>query len=127
MTFLPDYGASLLRDGLSHQADQFFHNFKLFDIAVLGHGNYSTMVEWLYDGERHALSLDFNRRQLDQILTKASENIREYVEAELICDPETPRRITFEGEVTFGVRARLGQIQKVSQESFVPLVVQEVL
>jgi hypothetical protein len=46
---------------------------------------------------------------------------------ELSRDPGTPRTIDFEGEVVFGVSARLGEMQRVQKESFVPFVAQEII
>ena len=66
------------------------------------------MVEIPFADELYALSLDFNQRQLEQILTKASPQITNFIVNELARDPFTPRSIDFDGEVAFGVRARLG-------------------
>jgi hypothetical protein len=85
------------------------------------------MVEIPIAGELHALSLDFNQNQLDQILSKASHKIATYIRNELIRDPSTQRTIDFEGEVIFGVRSRLEELQTVQQESFVPLIAQEII
>jgi hypothetical protein len=85
------------------------------------------MVELPYAGELHALSRDFNQKQLEQILSKAPPQLLAFLRKELSRDPFTPRTIDFEGEVVFGVRARLGQLQKVQRESFVPLVAQEII
>jgi hypothetical protein len=64
---------------------------------------------------------------LDQILAKAPAQLATFIRAELGRDPASPRTIDFEGEVPFGVRARLGQIQKLQKERFVPLVAQEII
>jgi len=85
------------------------------------------MVEIPFAGELYALSLDFNQKQLDQILSKAPPQISSFIRKELTHDPVTPRTLDFEGEVVFGVRARLGELQKVQWESFVPFVAQEII
>jgi hypothetical protein len=97
----------------------YFHNFRLYSLDVLGRGHYSTMVEMPYANKPHALSLDFNETQ---ILAKATSEIRFFIKSQLATDPATPCAIDFNGEVSFAVRARLGQLQNVQQESFVPLV-----
>ena len=125
MSFKPDYGLRLMRDGIS--VDQYFYDFRLYSLSVLGRGQFSTMVEIPHAGELHALSLDFNQKQLEQILSKAPPRLTAFLRAELERDPASPRTIDFEGEVSFGVRTRLGQLQKVQRESFVPLVAQEIL
>lgn len=125
MSFKPDYGLRLMRDGIS--VDQYFYDFRLYSLSVLGRGQFSTMVEIPHAGELHALSLDFNQKQLEQILSKAPPSLAAFLRAELARDPASPRTIDFEGEISFGVRARPGQLQKVQRESFVPLVAQEIL
>jgi len=127
MPFKPDYGLRLLKEGVSPTMDQFFYDFRLYSLSLLGRGQYSTMVEIPYAGQLHALSLDFNQQQLNQILSKATPQLRTLIIAELAADPDSPRTIEFDGEISFGVRARLGQLQKVPKESFVPLVAQEIL
>lgn len=127
MSFKPDYGLRLLRDGISGDVDHFFYDFRLFSLTVLARGQYSTMVEQPYGGELHALSLDFDQRRLEQILAKATPQLAAFIRAELARDPASARTIDFEGEVAFGVRTRLGHLQKVQRESFVPFVAQEIL
>ena len=116
-----------MNDGISRNVDQYFYDFRLYSLDILGRGEYSTMVEMQFSGEMHALSLDFNQKQLDEILSKAHPQLAVFIRNELSDDLPTPRTIDFEGEIAFGVRARLGRLQKVQNESFVPLVCQEIL
>lgn len=127
MDFKPDYGLRLLKEGFTSAVALNFYDFRLYSLTVLGRGQYSTMVEMPYAGEPHALSLDFDQNQLDQMLAKAPPPLRAFLKDQLAADPATPRTIDFDGSVTFGVRARLGQMQKVQRESFVPLVAEEIL
>jgi hypothetical protein len=120
----PDYGLRQINDGVSRDLDQFFYDFRLYSLSVIGPSQYSTMVDVPIGGEVHALSLDFDQEQLDQILSTAPATIAALVYKELLRDPSTARTIELEGEVNFGVRARLGEVQR---ESFVPLVAQEIL
>jgi len=127
MSFKPDYGLRLLREGVSPNVDQYFYDFCLYSLSILGLGQYSTMVDMPYAGEMHALSLDFDETHLAKILVKVPEQLRASLAGQLAADPATPRTIDIDGVVRFGVRARLGAIQTVQRESFVPLVVQEIL
>lgn len=127
MSFKPDYGLKLLNDGISRNVDHNFYGFRLYSLTVLGRGEYSTMVEVPFNGQVYAMSLDFNQNHLDKILGKEPQNISRYLNGELSRDPSTPRTIDFEGEVIFGVRARLGELQRVQKESFVPFVAQEIM
>ncbi len=126
MSYKPDYGLRLKKNGVSPSVDQFFYDFRLYSVSVLGPGQYSTMVELPIEGEPHALSLDFDQRQLDQILMNALPQIATLVRGAVASDPSTPRTIDFAGEVVFGLRARLGQLQRVQREEFVPLIAQEI-
>lgn len=127
MTFKPDFGLRRMNDGISRDVDLNFYDFSLYSLTVLGLGQYSTMVEVPFAGKLHALSLDFNQKQLDQMLDKATPETAVFIRGELTRAPSTPRTIDFEGEIVFGVRARLGELQRGQYESFVPIVAQEIL
>jgi len=127
MSMKPDYGLRLLQDGVTQDVDLHFYDARLFSLTVLGRGQYSTMILMPLSGELHALSLDFDQRQLEHIISKGSTQLATFIMNELSRDPFTPRTIDYEGEIKFGVRARLGQPQQGLYESFVPLVAQEIL
>ena len=127
MSYKPDFGLRLINEGWSQDADHHFANFRLFNLGVLGGGQYSTTVDMPYQRELYAMSLDFNQEQFEQILIKANPDLATFLLEQLLRDPVTPRTIEFEGEIAFGVRARLGQLQKVAHESFVPFVAQEIM
>jgi hypothetical protein len=76
MSLKPDYCLRQMNNGISQDVNLNFYDFWLFSLSVLGEGQYSTMVEVPLAGELHALSLDFNQNQLEQILSKASPHIR---------------------------------------------------
>jgi hypothetical protein len=116
-----------MSDGISPEVDHFFHDFRLFSLSVLGRDRYSTMVDLPYDGEVYALSVDFNGAQLNTILSKAPIQTAAVIRSELARDPATPRTLELAAEVSFGIRARLGLLQKVAREIFVPLICQEIL
>jgi hypothetical protein len=123
----PDFGLRLIKDGVPLSTDHWLYDFHLFSVAILGDGKYSTTVDRLYDGKWHALSLDFDRAQLDEIVAQADPKIAAVVRDELLRDPITVREIVLDGCVTFAVRARLGSLQIGSREQFVPLLAQEIL
>ena len=125
--FKPDYGLRILNEGYSPATDLYFYEFRLFSISVLGHGDYSTMVEQRYEGEIHALSLDFNHAQLEQVLVGAEPSLAAFIRGELSKDPTSPRTIELDGYVSFAVRARLGALQTGAKEEFIPLVAHEIL
>lgn len=126
MGFKPDYGLRLVTEGTSSAVSLYFYNFHLFSLTVLSRSNFSTVVETPYDGVLHALSLDFNSHQLEQILARADPQTARLLWTELSRDPLSPRSIDLERHVIFGVRARLGSLEKAEKEEFVPLIAQEI-
>ncbi len=127
MSFAPDYGLRRLREGATADLDIYLHDFVLDSLDILGPGQYSAMVEFAYAGEDHALSLDFGQQHLEAILAMASPELEAFVRAEVARDPDSPREIEFDEDVLFDVRARLGKLQEAQGESFIPLVVHEIL
>lgn len=85
------------------------------------------MVVMPYEGRLFALSLDFNQTILEKILEKANEEVSGEIRRELDADLSTARTIEFTGYVAFGVRVRLGELQRVQNEQFIPLIAQELL
>ncbi len=127
MSLKPDYGNRQLRKGVSPSVDQFFYDVPLYHLSISSEGEYSTLVELPYEGELHALSLDFDDAAMAQIMALAPDAVYQRVRSEIQRDPSTPRTVELPSGTTFSVRARLGKLQTTPSESFVPLVVQEVL
>lgn len=122
----PDYGLSLIKSGYNPDLQILFVNWKIWYVMVLGPGRYSTFAEIDFQGERHAVSLDFDAEQLAQILAKASSTLRKWIEQQICRDPISPRRIDLPETIHCGIKARLGEEQHGQFESFVPLVIESV-
>lgn len=127
MGFKPDYGLRLVVEGISPSEDLFFYGFNAFSITILDRNFFSTVVETLYDGVLHALSLDFDRYQLEQILSKADSRVSVQIWTEISRNPEVPRSIDLKEHIVFSARARLGKLQQAEKEEFVPLIAYEIL
>lgn len=127
MGFKPDYGLRLVSEGVPPSVDLFFYGFNAFSITILSRDSFSTTVDKPYDGVLHALSLDFDRDQLEQILSKMNSRITLRFWKEISRNSVSPRSIDLEENVIFSVRARLGEIQKATKEEFVPLIAYEIL
>lgn len=126
MEFKADYGMRLAEEGVGSTVDIFFYEFRLHSLTVLGAGEYSTMVEMPYKGKVFALSLDFKQVLLEEILRRATSAVAQDIRNGIRTAP-IGSTIDFEGHVAFGVRARLGTIQSVQKEQFIPLVAHEIL
>ena len=124
--FRPDYGIRLVEQGFGSKADHFFYSFRLYSLTVLSPGEFSTMVDWPYQGKVFALSLDFNQAILDDILRQAPPDTAEDIR-NAIQNARIGSTIDFNDPVSFGVRARLGKLQSAEKEQFIPLVAQEIL
>ena len=125
MSFKPDYGLRLLKDGVSSTVDHRFYDFRLYSLSVIARGQYSTMVELPYGEEIYALSLDFSQSQLDQILAKASPSLQQYIRAQLSADPATPPKGNFfDGGVSLGGE-RFGEIPQAATKGIFALLVAE--
>ena len=126
MSYKPDYGLKLLSEGVSTDVDHFFYDFQMNSLSVLGPGQYSTTVDMFFADERYAFSLDFDATLYNIILSKAHPEITAFLHNELSRDSSTPRTIDFDGNIAFGVRARLGELQQLPKESFVPFTAHEI-
>jgi hypothetical protein len=123
----PDYGLFLASQGVTRDVEHFFYDFRLYEISVLGGGQYTTMVNLPAEGEVYAMSLDFDAITLQKILQRSPDQVRDLVRRELAADPSTPRTIELAQPIQLGVVARLGVEQIVAKEEFIPLVAQRLL
>ena len=72
MAFRPDYGLALLRSGVHRDFQSFFYTLHLDHITGVAPNEFTTLLTVSLDGVEHALSLDFNRDMLNDILEAAS-------------------------------------------------------
>jgi hypothetical protein len=125
--FKQDYGLFLATQGVTRDVEHFFYDFRLYELSVLGKGQYTTMVDLTVEGEVYAMSLDFDAMVLRKILQRSSDQVRNLVERELVEDPSTPRTIELSQPIQLSVVAKLGVKQTVAKEEFIPLVAQRLL
>jgi hypothetical protein len=122
-----DYGLFLAAQGVTRDVEHFLYDFRLYEISVLGEGQYTTMVNLPAESELYAMSLDFDAIMLQKILQRSADQVRDLVERELSADPSTPRTIELPQPIRLGVVAKLGAKQTVAKEQFIPLVAQRLL
>jgi hypothetical protein len=125
MTFLPDYGLSLVRSGVRADFESVFYTINLDHISAVAPGQFTTLFNMKLEGEEHALSLDFGADKLDLILEMASPKSRFQVQ-EWLRGLKGVATIQLEEQISFGATARLGQEQKAEKEHYVPLIIQQV-
>ena len=90
MTMKPDYGMRLKKSGYDASLRICFADWHVWDITVLGPGTFSTFGEIDFDGQRHAVSLDFGAEQLSRILAKGPSHLRKLVRREIRQDSLIP-------------------------------------
>jgi hypothetical protein len=123
----PDYGLFLLSQGYAREVRHCFYDIPFNHITVIGQDQFSTMKNHVFAGVEYAMSLDFDFRILADILSLSPPVVVDYVRAELSRDPISPRIIHFPQNISVGVEATLGQVQRGLHDEFVPLVIARVL
>jgi hypothetical protein len=126
MTMRPDYGLHLLERGVSRQVQHVFYDFCADHVSLVGSSRYTTMVNIVREGREFALSVDFDEARLRSILAAVPESVAERLRSEIGRDRTTIRTIEIGQPVTIGIKARLGQLQRVEHEQFVPFILEEV-
>jgi len=121
----PDYGLMRLQSGLGHVI-QFFYDVPLSHISVSAPGRYTTLLNTVHDGVEYAVSFDLGLTQVAALIARLPVSKREVVQMELgrIGVGQT---IEFEESILVTLETRLGEIQRVRHEEFVPLVIERVL
>jgi hypothetical protein len=123
----PDYGLFLLSQGYAREVRHCFYDIPFNHITVIGQDQFSTMKNHVFAGVEYAMSLDFDFRILADILSLGPPVVVDHVRAELSRDPISPRIIQFPQNLSVGVEATLGQLQRGLHDEFVPLVIARVL
>ena len=127
MAFKPDYGLRLEKDGIGRNVNHCFYRVPLHGFDVTGLGHFTICLDVPYEGETHALSLDFGNENLTEILSLVSPDVRQDISLELARDPNRPRSIHFPSPVYCDhICASLGDIQHGPYESYIPLNIIEV-
>jgi hypothetical protein len=125
MEFAPDYGRRIITDGWRPDLQLNFYPFVMFRLAFLGVDRFTTSSCTPIDGVNHALSLDFDRARLDDILGLCP-TVSGEVRAWLGSMPRPGSVLQLSTPASFGVEAKLGELQQGKFEQFVPLVVSSV-
>ena len=126
MSFLPDYGLALQCSGVSPDFISYFYTLHLDHISAIAPGQFTTMLRVGLDGVDHSRSLDFGADKLHLILEVAPPNTLSQVQTWLL-GLHGVETIQLVEPIAFGASACLGQEQRAEKESFVPLVIQEVI
>jgi len=126
MSFAPDFGLRLVRDGASPEMEIQLIPFELDRISVVDEGLFTTVSGKVFDGETHAVSLDFDGEILKAIKQLCPKKTARLIEDQLQNSFTKGYTLMFPQPIQLAVTARLGEVQKAQYEDFIPLVVQSV-
>lgn len=127
MTYKPDFGLYLSNDGMRQTVEHNFYNFSTDHITVISHGAYTMTNNILWVGTEYAVSHDFDNDMLEAMLLKMPPHVARHLKDELERDPYTQRTIELPQRVEIPLSAKLGELQVVAREEFIPFIVQQIL
>lgn len=126
MSFVPDFGMRLVRDGASRELDVHLVPFQLDHISVVDEESFTTMSNVEVYGETHAISLDFDLEILGAIMSLCPDEIAHFIATDLMNNSFAGHTSELPEPINFAVTARLGELQTADQEQYIPLLAQSV-
>ncbi len=127
MSFKPDYGLKLQQEGFSKDTIQYFYDLPVDGICVIENNLYSIMSNKIVEDIEYMVSFDFDYEILEKILKVAPKHISKKIGNEIKLDPNTPGFLEVETPFNIKIGATLGETQQVQNDSFVPLIIKEVI
>jgi hypothetical protein len=124
---LPDLGKHLAQKGAPQNTMTIYPSFTIKEIAVVGLGRYCITKVQEIEGELFCGTFDFGYEELESILAQATETTRDAVDESLKQDPQSMRHIPIPNPIHVGIKAVLGKPQQGIDETFIPLVITEVI
>jgi stage V sporulation protein K len=123
----PDLGKYLASKGWPQKSAFVYTSWNLDDLAIVRRGHYCTTVVQPMDGNLYCGTFDFGGEILEQILAYASASTRAMITSSLAEDPESVRHLRLPNPINVGIAATLGSLQQGLHETFIPLVIIEVI
>ncbi len=113
-----------LKQNYSQILTHHFYDVKFYGIDRISENLYSTMLETTFNGEVFALSFDYDKKILENILSLAT-NARELKKE--VKEIEVGGFLNLKEPITIpAITASLGNLQHAKKESFIPLVIEEI-
>lgn len=123
--FIPDFGMKLAQGGFGKKKKVYFSDLTIETIVIVEEGLFTTMGEHSCDDVDYAVSFDFDRNVLIDILRKMEPLMRESFLKR--CEGIPPVVATLPEPVTLKiVECHLGDVQQAEREAFVPFVISRV-
>lgn len=118
----PDYGQHLMRQGVKRAVSLHYQDLPFSHISMLGPSSYTTSVDLVEEGTEYCASFDYGQTVADSIFSCLPRLAAAALRAKMQ-QGGYPRTYDLPSEVAVSIEARLGQPQKVQNETFVPLEV----
>jgi hypothetical protein len=126
MNYRPDYGLALKQSGVRSDFQAYFYSLYLDHISAVAPGQFTTLLTVELNGTDHALSLDFSAEFLPSILRMATPaTISEVVK--WVAQLRGPDSLQLPELVQFGVRASLGEEENANKETYIPMIIRDVM
>jgi hypothetical protein len=130
---LKDYGLLLYNQtkDLSEKPQFVFMNFVLPNLARVQPNLYSVSSRTEVDGEEYAMSIDFDKDILDNMLAMLPVYISDQMRQVLKGEDNYPIFIDLSQNpgdpITMDIRTKIGELQQGEDEDFISMIVTEVL
>jgi hypothetical protein len=123
-SFKPDFGFRVSRLGFAPNAELIMIGARLNTFARVSDDLYSAAVNLEFAGEGHCVSFDFAPEQLPQLVGGLPETLRDQFLEAL---SRAPFQACADLVIEVDLRTHLGEPIELEHETFVPLVIDEVL
>ena len=124
MGFRPDFGNKLKSRGFQDGAIWTFMPFQLFNLLRLDTGGFSTMADVEFEGEPHAVSLDFDSDIFNRIVEFLPAQLANQIKQSFA--RPGPCVAQFPSPVNVVIDAKLGNEVKNDEEEYIPMVITNV-
>lgn len=126
--YLPDFGLYILRIGLTAEPTYIFPQIPTKFMAKLDEKNITCVTTCVIDKEEFAMSIDFNIKYLNDILSGCSKIYANKILLALSNAPFIFKGDNNDDEIVFGVKSKLSDsIMNNNEEQFVPFLVTEII
>ena len=125
MDLAKDFGTFLHSQG-NPDAEYAFLPFRMYHMAVLGEGSYSSTSNTGWGGEMYAMTVDFDQRILNDILRLLPDQVAIPIQDAIENQARPPAMLNLPYPIDVDLTARLGACQQSENEDFIPFVVTKV-
>ena len=123
---LPDLGKHLASTGIPQNTLLIYTSWHMAEFSVKRSKQYCVSCIQAIDGTEYCATFDFGSKIMREILLRAPNATKCFIEATLAKDPAGIRHERLPTAIMIGVAAKLGNLQQGLNETFIPLEILEV-